>query len=309
MKSWVRNSVIALSGVAVAVGAAYYWLIVESHMPMHTDYALDMPLIRQLAASLPGGKPTALEVERIALFQFPATAIVAGDGWHTSDLPVYSYRIVYPSTSIIVDTALSKEIGGENVVKFDADAFARMQKAMSHASLILITHEHVDHIGGLTSHPELPALMHAVQLNREQFSHPEAMAPAKFPEHALDGYAPIEYEKYRAAAPGVVLIKAPGHTRGSQMVFIATEDGKEFLLIGDVAWHFRNIAVQRERARLVTWLFLGEDRDAVFGELAALSRLHAAEPAIRIVPGHDGMVVDALIADGSMKSRFTSGNE
>jgi glyoxylase-like metal-dependent hydrolase (beta-lactamase superfamily II) len=309
MKPWVRNSAVALSGIAVAVGAAYYWLIVESRMPAHTQYALNMPQIRRLAASMPGEKPTAVEVERIALFRFPATAVVAGDGWRTSDLPVYSYRIAYPSTSIIVDTALSKELGGDNLLKFDAEAYARMQKAMSQASVILITHEHVDHIGGLTSHPGLSALMHAVQLNRQQFLHPEAMAPAKFPEHALDGYAPIEYENYRAVAPGIVLIKAPGHTPGSQMVFVATEDGKELLFIGDVAWHFRNIAVQRERARLVTWLFLGEDRDAVFGELAALGRLHAAEPAIRIVPGHDGVVVDALIADGSLKSGFTSSSE
>jgi glyoxylase-like metal-dependent hydrolase (beta-lactamase superfamily II) len=190
MKPWVRNCVIVLSGIAVAVGAAYYWLIVESHIPAHTQYALDMHQIRQLAAGVPGERPSAVEVERVALFQFPATAIVAGDGWRTSDLPVYSYRIVYPSTSIIVDTALSRELGGDNVVKFDAEAYARMQKAMSEASLILITHEHVDHIGGLTSHPELPALVHAVQLNHEQSLHPEAMAPAKFPEHALDGYVP-----------------------------------------------------------------------------------------------------------------------
>jgi glyoxylase-like metal-dependent hydrolase (beta-lactamase superfamily II) len=103
-----------------------------------------------------------------------------------------------------------------------------------------------------------------------------------------------------------VLIKAPGHTPGSQMVYVETADGQEFLLIGDVAWQFRNIVTQRERARLVTWLLLNEDRTAVFGELAALGHLHEIEPEIHIVPGHDGTVVDALVASGTMRPKFTS---
>lgn len=101
-----------------------------------------------------------------------------------------------------------------------------------------------------------------------------------------------------------MLIKAPGHTPGSQMVYVQTANGTEVLFIGDVAWHFRNIELLRERARLVTWLFLKEDRRAVFGQFAALKRLPGDEPGIHIVPGHDGKVIDGLVAAGVLKKGF-----
>jgi glyoxylase-like metal-dependent hydrolase (beta-lactamase superfamily II) len=306
MKPWVRNILFALCALLVIAGVAYYWFIAESHVPGDAEYALDIGEVRRLAGAAPGDKPSAIEVERVALFKFPATAVVAGDGWDLTELPVYSYRVVYPQTSVIIDTALNKELGSDNLTSFDAAAFARMQAAMAQSSLVLITHEHMDHIGGLTTHPNLAAVLKLTKLTREQISDPATLLPAKFPNHALDGYVPLEYQQYDAVAPGIVLIKSPGHTPGSQMVYVQTADGAEFLFIGDVAWHFRNIDVQRERPRLITQFMIKEDRAAVFGQLGALQRLHQAEPRIHIVPGHDGVAVEQLVAAGLMKPRFGS---
>jgi glyoxylase-like metal-dependent hydrolase (beta-lactamase superfamily II) len=217
MKRWVRNILIVLCALLVMAGGAYYWFIVESHVPGGAEYALDIGEVRRLAAAAPGDRPIAIEVEAVALFKPPATFVVAGDGWKPSDLPVYSYRVVYPQTSVIIDTALNKEIGGDSLASFDAEAFARVQAAMAQSSLILLTHEHSDHIGGLTTHPNLAAVLTVTKLTREQMANPAAMLPAKFPDHVLDGYVPLEYRKYDAVAPGMVLIKSPGHTPGSQI--------------------------------------------------------------------------------------------
>jgi len=306
MKSWIRNGLLALCALLVIAGAAYYWFIVESHVPGGAEFALDIGEVRRLAGVTAGGKPIAIEVEAVGLFKPPAAFVVAGDSWKPSDLPVYSYRVVYPQTSVIIDTALNNELSGGNLDAFDAAAFARIQAAMAQASLILVTHEHADHIGGLTTHPNLAAVLTAAKLTREQIANSAATLPAKFPDHALDGYVPLEYLKYQAVAPGMVLIKSPGHTPGSQMVYVQTADGKEFLFIGDVAWHFRNIELQRERPRFVTQFTIEEDRAAVFGQLGALHRLHQTEPQINIVPGHDGAAVERLIDAGLMGARFAS---
>jgi glyoxylase-like metal-dependent hydrolase (beta-lactamase superfamily II) len=304
IKSWVRNILLALCAVLLIASAAYYWFIVESHVPGGAEFALDIGEVRRLAGAASGDRAISIEVERIGLFKPPAAFVVAGDGWKPSDLPVYSYRVVYLHTSVIIDTALNKELGGDSLDSFDAAAFARMQAAMAQSSLILVTHEHSDHIGGLTTHPNLAAELAASKLTREQIGNPAAMLPAKFPDHALDGYVALDYQKYEAVAPGMVLIKSPGHTPGSQMVYVQTADGTEFLFLGDVAWHLRNIELQRERPRFVTQLTIKEDRAAVFGELVALHGLHETEPRINIVPGHDGAAVEQMIAAGVMKPRF-----
>lgn len=56
--------------------------------------------------------------------------------------------------------------------------------------------------------------------------------------------------------------------------------------MGDVAWQMRNIETVREKARLVAWL-AGEDRNKVREELAGLNQLHAADPELHMMPGHD----------------------
>ncbi|MEX0838597.1 MAG: MBL fold metallo-hydrolase [Parvibaculum sp.] len=306
MPVWLRRTLIAFGALVIVAGAAYYWLIVESRMPSDAAFALDIDQVRRMVAATPGDKPDSVEVELVGAFQFPATAIVAGDGWASREMSVYSFRLVYPDTSIIVDTALNDELGGDNLVSFDAEAYARMEEAMTTASLIVVTHEHMDHIGGLTVHPELAAILPSVALTREQLDHPERSVPARFPDGTLDGYQPLEYDQYRVIAPGVALIKSPGHTPGSQMVYVQKANGEELLFLGDVAWHYRNIEVLRERARLVTQFFLKEDRSAVFGQLAALHRLHEAEPDIALVPGHDGGIVDGLLESGTLTKGFSS---
>ena len=49
------------------------------------------------------------------------------------------------------------------------------------------------------------------------------MPETRLPPDAASRYVVVDYERYLPVAPGMVLIKAAGHTPGSQMVYVALE--------------------------------------------------------------------------------------
>ena len=306
MGKWMRR-ILAVLGVLIVIGGgAYYWFIVDSSPPSDEKaYALDMGEVRRLANSIPGEKVREIHDEHVATYSFPATAVVAGDGWASMDIPIQSYQLVYSDHTAILDTALDKALA-KDAASFDQAAYDRMIGAMDHASLILVTHEHFDHIGGLTRHPHFSQIINATKLTQEQVDSPQHMEPTKLPEAAMRGYRPLVYDHYVAIAPGIVLIKSPGHSPGEQMVYVQRADGVEYLFLGDVAWTLRNVERLRTRARFVTTFTIREDRDPVMRELAALHRVHAAEPNLHMIPGHDAIVLAAALKTGLLIKGFKS---
>lgn len=304
---WLRRCAFAvLVAMALAI-PAYWWLLVESHAADPAGHAIDIAEVRRLAGS---GGPQQIRCEIVAHLSAPAAFVVAGDGWNATDLPVSAFELVYPERVAIIDTGFDPAIAkGMGATRFDAAAYARIGAALAGADPIVVTHEHSDHVGGLLAQPALPRLLAATRLTREQVAVLDAnrgdasFAVLHLPATLFRSYRPIDYARYLAIAPGVVLIKAPGHTPGSQMVYVRRADGAEFLFTGDVAWQMRNIETLHEKSRWVTWL-ADEDRPEVREELAALHRLHVAQPAIHMIPGHDDAAIAGLENAGLLVQGF-----
>lgn len=288
----------------VAIGAPAYYALVRHSPAPEREFGLDLTRVRALAGA-PEAGPTEIRYEEVLALRFTEAMLMAGDPWKQTPMPVYSYQLVYPDQTLILDTALAKADGKPEFLglRYDDAAYQRMNAAMLRATQIVITHEHMDHIGGVAAHPQLAALKPALGLTVEQLNNPAGMAPVKMPVEPLQGYEPLRYEQLHSLAPGVVLIKAPGHTPGSQMVYVRRADGRELLFLGDVSWRLRNIEYVRERPLFMT-LMIGENRQQVLAQFQALHALAVSEPGVALVPGHDGPAVSALAAQGFLAAGF-----
>jgi len=291
----------ALGSVAVLLLAATWWLFYDSGPAAAGRFPLDLAAIRAEASRLPGAPPERIEVEIVSHSAVPRTAMAAGTNWSSVDLVRASYRLVAPDRTLIVDTGYdAMGARAAKVDRFDPVARAHILAALDTADTIVVTHEHGDHLGGVLTSPHLATLLPHLRLTREQLdSHSAPTWPG-----SVARPQPLVYTGLHAIAPGVVLIKAPGHTPGSQMVYVRLASGREYLFMGDVASLADNVRLRHQRSRYVTRFISGDDRAAIAAQLRAIEDLHHQVPGLILVPGHDGPTIAALIGQGALVAGF-----
>ena len=289
----------AIAITVVVLLVAKHWLL-DTAAAASGQYSIDPDALHR-AASADGRLPERIEVENIGDFAFPQTLVVAGEGFHMHPMALLVYRVVWPDHSLIIDTALGPAAANKMPgSKFDGAAYARMQAAMKQASAIVLTHEHSDHIGGIASAPDFGSIAPRVRVTREQLDSPQ-LERGDFGKNSLGLLQPIDYQGLYTLAPGVVLQKAPGHTRGTQLVYVELADGKRFLFVGDIAWTHENIARKIGRPRL-PGLLMKEDRPAVAAQLTALSGLPSD---IHLIVSHDPVALERDLKAGLYHKGFS----
>ena len=272
----------------LAIGLPYYWFLLDNSGAALPAKPITMTELRRLAAAIPGEAPYAIEVERAAFRRLPGNLLVAGSGIKRKLVGYMAFRLpVHGGRAIMIESGITPDIAAAaNSEQFSRSAQARIDAALDQAGIILVTHEHPDHLGALAAHGGR-ALIQAARLNPAQLPTSPSARQLPWPKDAhvlpqILGSAPI------AVAPGVVVIPAPGsHTPGSQLIFVRLTDGDELLFAGDNSSFAQNWQELRGRSRLVETWFAPENRAEVFAWLKTIRALKAQAPSLVVVPGHD----------------------
>lgn len=254
--------------------------------------------VRALVHAVPGELPTAVGYLSVVDDSSPESDAVA-DAPPTRILQVTpAFQVRYRAGWLMVDAAESHKAAGSDG-HYHQDHYDQIQTALRQARLIVATHEHGDHVDGVLVSEYLTEIAPHTMLTAAQV-HTLLAKPAGSPEGLDSGHArhyiEVDYDLVLPIAPGVVLIRAPGHTPGSQMVYVRLASGKELLLVGDVVWHHAGIDMQRQKPDTVS-RDMHEDRTRIGQEIAWLK--NTAEPAgIAVVVSHDGTALQGLVRRG-----------
>ena len=255
-----------------------------------TAWSADLADIRRAAALIPGRKPLRINVLKFAESHRTKNFVVKGEAADPGTQARTVFQVVYADGSVMVDAGMDlpmhKQIGRGAEEPYFTEQAQQVDKALRSARAIIFTHEHGDHVTGVIRTPYLNELAPKAILTRQQLRTLETtpqFPDLKVTEEHAQRYRVIDYDKYMAFAPGWALVKAQGHTPGSQMMFITLDSGREYLLIGDAAWHMDN--VRKATGKDAPWIV--EDTASVNDQLQWLRSLSGIEKNLVIIASHD----------------------
>ena len=257
--------------------------------------------IRAAAKAVPGPLPMRINFIKIAESHRPLSDIIVGGSQQDYVSARTAFQVVFSDDSIMIDSGMDETVhrffGFGRVEPYWPDRNAMVQRALKSAKLIVITHEHGDHVAGVIRSDSREEIAAKTLLTRAQVqtltTYPQLPEIRLTPEMARS-YIVIEYESYLPVAPGMVLIKAPGHTPGHQMVYVRLATGREYLFIGDVGWTLDNVTRLKLRPE-TTMRRIGESGPALMFELTWIKEVMDHEGLI-VIPSHDDILLTDLTA-------------
>ena len=266
-----------------------------------------LPSIRAAATMIPGQQPRAIHVFRVADRTGHQTGVLEGGSDAPFSVSYSVFEVRFADSWIIVDSGIDQESAANSSCcaggTIPKDRYELVQNALSDARLIVLTHEDDDHAAGVIHTPNIQMIAPKTLLTRPQIQ--TLMDHPRIPAIQLDGtsgrrYRVFDYESVYPLAAGVVLIKAPGHTPGSQMIYVRLASGKEVLLVGDVVWAMAGVDQLRQKPEAASKR-LGEDRLAIQQEVEWLHKLPAE---VSIINSHDGDAISRLVKAGVLGEGF-----
>jgi glyoxylase-like metal-dependent hydrolase (beta-lactamase superfamily II) len=292
---------VIVGGLVAASSSA---LRVDAQTPAWTASLDD---VRRAASLIPGRRPVRINFLKFAESRRTKNFSVKDAPATPSIQARTAFQVMYPDGSVMVDAGMDLTVHkffGRGVEEpYFPDAARQVEQAVARARFIVVTHEHGDHVAGVIHTPTAAQLAPKTILTRTQVQ--SLVASPQMPEIKLTDdlarrFIVVDYDKYYPLAPGMVLIKAAGHTPGSQMVFVALESGREYLLIGDATWHMDGVRLMKGKD--APWVT--EDQPAVLAQLTWLNGLSRTASNLVVVASHDEEQHAELVQKGLLSSRL-----
>lgn len=147
-------------------------------------------------------------------------------------MPVYVHVVEHPQGRVLVDTGFTElhpavDDMSPTIFPLDTLDFDR-----GSVDMVVNTHLHFDHCGGNHLFVGKPIYVQRAELedarSQENYTIPEWVDPP--------GVTYVEVDGELELLPGVRLVPAPEHTRGSQVVVVETEDGPVVIAGDSAVW-------------------------------------------------------------------------
>jgi glyoxylase-like metal-dependent hydrolase (beta-lactamase superfamily II) len=240
---------------------------------------------------------------RVAASIRPRKFVIEGGDETAVTMPRTAFQILYADCSVMIDSGLDKathdSFSPDKPEPYYAERFAKLMRALEQARLIVLTHHHADHVAGVICAANFSALAAKTVITMDVadcLMNTPHRPHLKISPEALKTFLVLDYPDYYPVAPGIVLIRSPGHSADSQMVFVRLASGREILHSVDSAWIMDNI--RHVKGKAAPWV--KEDVPAVMAQLRWLKRITETEPNITILVTHDDDLFERLTASGAI---------
>jgi len=229
------------------------------------------------------------------------------DNRFTDDLPVYTWLIRHPEGLFLIDTGYSHQINQPDYFKKAAPIekwFSRTQVTtrvdrpdelvhqlaeigirLSDIHSVILTHLHVDHVGGIPDMRGLRYIVNAeeVEHNSHAFLLPKWFAPEKvtFPQQGVGAFPRSIPLTQRG---DMHFVATPGHTRGHSSILLQTRN-VDILFAGDLVYSAQQLTDHTTSA----------PNEVKSSRLTyQMVESYARNSPLIVLPSHDAQALDRL---------------